>query len=125
MARRAGRLLAVPDPPAVDVDAVDAVCAVDDDVTGVDDVCAVDAVRAVDDVCGVEDVAAAGAVSAQATWAQRFPTFEISSPGLIGAEQTPQVVGYLAVSGTRSAYGWPTTDSARLRRRASLLVIHK
>jgi hypothetical protein len=39
---------------------------------------------------------------AHVTCAQRCPALAISVPGLIGAEQTPQVVAYLAVSGTAS-----------------------
>src|SRR3954468_23346440 len=41
----------------------------------------------------------------QPTWARRDPALAISSPGLTGREQRPQVVGYLAVRGTASAYG--------------------
>jgi hypothetical protein len=41
--------------------------------------------------------------AAQDACAQPRPTEAISSPGLILAEHTPHVVGYLAVSGTGPA----------------------
>jgi hypothetical protein len=42
----------------------------------------------------------AGADPAQAACAQRSPDRAISSPGLTGEAQTPQVVAYFAVIGT-------------------------